>query len=334
MNFTGGVLAAGLTMSAASFMPGMGAESASAAAFNRSELPAHVAEVPAPNDLDPSNPCVYIVVPGDSESSISAATGKSQQGIAEENHRTKGKAVLIPGMKIDFCLNGMDDIHGSTSPATTSTTTPQSAPVTNAKECEARGNYPKAVKALPAFHTEPATGTPNQLVITIDKSSHVQTGRLTLMGLIDYDYNAATGTCAQDPRDSGDFDITFTSYDGVNPENTPEGEFTIGAPHNTTCYKHDDGTRACVLKNFKSLMGKDVRTGKSLNGNIGLHEIPNMIQKGMDTNYALTHIDSLPKMHSEARLKTAVSSACIRESVAVNNLIDEYYKTAKILIHA
>ena len=36
-----------------------------------------------------------------------------------------------------------------------------------AELCDAQGNYPPEVKALPGFHTSPATGKPNQLDIQI-----------------------------------------------------------------------------------------------------------------------------------------------------------------------
>ena len=288
-----------------------------------------------PTTATAENTCTYSVVAGDSEYTISDKTSVSRGNLANENHYELGKAKLVPGMKIDKCVNGIDDKKSTaTTPNTPATTVPVViGKATNAQACEALGNYPKEVRAIPGFRVEPMTGTANQLQIIIDKSSHVQTGRLSLKNGIDYDYNASTGVCAVDPKESGNVDITFSSYVGVNPTNTPEGDFTVSAPFDTTCYKHDDGTRSCVLNEFKSLIGTS-NSGKNMNGNIGMHEIPTKIPKGMSLADAFKQIDTLPKIHSEAALQTAVSSACIREAIAVNTLIGRYYKTATVHIQA
>lgn len=279
-----------------------------------------------PVSTSTANGCKYTVTAGSSQNKIEKDTGYTVTVLANELGKSKNY-ITMSGAILDTCINGKNDLKTTVSDVTSN----PDASTAEAINCEAKGNYPAEVIALGTYSVEaPTVNASNKdLKIVIDKSKHTVNARLTLYGLVDYDYNSITKECIKDDKDSGNHDIVYTGKVATNPTHTPEGTFSIGAPYNTTCYNDK-----CVLKDFKSLAGKDELTGKYLNGNIGMHEIPRDVPTGMPVQDAIRNIDQLPTIHTEADLVNRQSSACIRTEKRFNKLVNRFFSRAKITITA
>ena len=273
------------------------------------------------------NSCVYTVIKGDNPTTIRNKTGSSVSAIATEMGVSKNKVTML-GAKIDTCVgNGIHDEKQS-SPANAGTA---AAPVTvvskGEADCNAKSNWPKDIVDLGSYTVEPMSSANGKLKVLVDKSKQKITLRLSMAGIVDYDYNKATGVCAKDEKESGNHDILYNGNVAINDARTPTGTFSLGAPYNTTCY-----TKTCLLKDFQSLWGTDTLTGKKLNGNTGVHLIPRDVPADMTWQEAMPIIDSLAPVHSEEALAYAQSSKCLRVTEVVKKVLNLRHKDTTFTI--